>query len=160
MEMGSAAAFSLDPLVSSKLVSVKSAESRMTGWWDGLIDISLFLSVLLFCFQSKYFSPRNDDMMVGRDQREPQPRTVLLVSVHSQNIAGLCCGFHLIIIMSRKKPSPTPRPQLQKPWKYSNLSRVKFWQRRQQGFFAQIKDLYGLGKEKLDDIKIFRVRLL
>ena len=48
--MGSAAAFSLDPLVSSKLVSVKSAESRMTGWWDGLIDISLFPRCFVILF--------------------------------------------------------------------------------------------------------------
>ena len=54
--------------------------------------------------------------------------------------------------MIRKKQSPRLAHNSE-PWKYSNLSPVKFWQRRQQGVFARIKDLYAFGKEKLEDIK-------
>ena len=45
----------------------------------------------------------------GENREGHNPGTVLLVSVESQNTAPLCCGFHLIIVMSRKKQSPILR---------------------------------------------------
>ena len=74
-----------------------------------LLDISLFS---LFCFSVYNLNISLPTMMTSRwgENREGHnPGTVLLVSVESQNTARLCCGFHLIILMSRKKQSPILR---------------------------------------------------
>ena len=87
----------------------------------------------------------------GENREGPQPGTVLLVSVQAKNIAQLCCGFHLIIIMSRKKRL------LRLAHSRGNIRiclESNFGNGGNKVFFAGIKDLYALRKEKLDDIKI------
>ena len=73
-------------------------QGYLTG---GCPDISL-----LFCFSVYNLNISLPTMMTSRwgENREGHnPGTFLLVSVEKENIGELCCGFHLIIIMSRKK---------------------------------------------------------
>ena len=112
----------------------------------------------MFCFSVynlNIFLPTMMTSRWGENREGRNPGTVLLVSVERQNIAQLCCGFHLIIIMSRKKQSPTPRPQLvRSPGNIQICLESNFGNGGNKGFFYGDKDLYVLRKEKLDDIKI------
>ena len=111
----------------------------------------------MFCFSVynlNIFLPTMMTSRWGENREGRNPGTVLLVSVERQNIAQLCCGFHLINIMSRKKQTLTPRPQLEAVEIFQSVSSQTLATAATRVFFYGDKDLYVLRKEKLDDIKI------
>ena len=90
----------------------------------------------------------------GENREGHNPGTFLLVSVEEENIAELCCGFHLIIIMSRKKQSSI----LRLAHNYRSRRNIgiclesNFGNGGNKVFFGILKDLYASRKEKLDEI--------